>query len=238
VLWIYPDLESLSHAAADLFIRQAKECVQARGRFSVALSGGRTPRRTYELLAQPPYRDRIDWPRMVVFWGDERCVPSNDPRSNARLAREALLDHVPIPAAQINPILCQASPEEGAKGYEALLRNFFQNGPPTLDLIFLGLGADGHTASLFPGSPALKEQTRWVAAVFREEETLGRVTLTPPFINQARAVAFLVAGADKAETLRHILQPPPDAFPLPARLINPASGQLHWLVDRAAAMRL
>lgn len=152
MLWIYPDLESLSRAAADLFLRQADESVPARGRFSVALSGGRTPRRTYELLAQPPWRDRIDWPRIFIFWGDERCVPPDVLRSSARLAREALLGHVPLPDAQIHPILCQTSPEEAAAGYETLLRAFFPEGPPVIDLIFLGLGADGHTASLFPGT--------------------------------------------------------------------------------------
>ena len=149
---VYPDLESLSRAAAALLVKQANLAVAARGRFSVALSGGATPRRTYELLAAPPLVDQAPWDRVHVFWGDERCVPLNDSRSNARLAKEAWLDRVPIPADQIHPLNCAHDPAAAARQYEAQLREFFAGQPPILDLVLLGLGEDGHTASLFPGT--------------------------------------------------------------------------------------
>ena len=162
---VYPDLESLSRAAAALLVKQANLAVAARGRFSVALSGGATPRRTYELLAAPPWVDQAPWDRVHVFWGDERCVPLDDPRSNARLAKEAWLDHVPIPADQIHPLDCADDPAAAAGQYEAQLREFFAGKPPILDLVLLGLGDNGHTASLFPGTTVLAERERWAAAV-------------------------------------------------------------------------
>ena len=166
---VYPDLESLSRAAAALLVRQANLAVAARGRFSVALAGGATPRRTYELLAAPPLADRAPWDRVHVFWGDERCVPLTDPRSNARLAKEAWLDRVPIPGHQIHPLNCALDPAAAARQYEAQLREFFAGQPPILDLVLLGLGDDGHTASLFPGTTVLAETERWAAAVYVAE---------------------------------------------------------------------
>ena len=235
MLRVYPDLESLSQAAAGLFLRHAAQCVKTRGRFSVVLSGGATPRRTYELLAQPPFRDRVAWSRIHVFWGDERCVPPDDPRSNAGMARKALLTKVPIPPAQIHPMLCGPSPKAVALAYEKTLRSHFAGSPPRFDLIFLGLGADGHTASLFPGETRLLEGERWVAAVHPPGRDLPRITLTPAIINQAWLVAFLVAGADKAAILKKTLQGPGDPPRLPAQLIKPISGKIHWLVDQSAA---
>jgi 6-phosphogluconolactonase len=235
---VYPDLESLSRAAAARLVRQAEQAIAARGRFSVALSGGLTPRRTYELLGQAPWKDQGPWDRVHVFWGDERCVPLDDARSNARLAREAWLDRVPIPRGQVHPMKCGAAPAAAAARYEALLREFFGGGPPRLDLVLLGLGEDGHTASLFPGSPVLHEQQRWVAPVYVAEQDLHRLTLTATFINRAAAVAFLVAGAAKAAVVREVLQGPRDPLRLPAQLIHPVSGELLWLVDEAAAAEL
>jgi 6-phosphogluconolactonase len=235
MIWIYDDLESLSHAAAGLFVQQARQAVQAHGRFSVALSGGHTPRRTYELLAQPPFRDRVAWAQVHVFWGDERCVPPDDPRSNERMVREALLDHVPVPPAQIHPILCVQAPREAAEQYEAVLHDFFAGRAPRFDLIFLGLGENGHTASLFPNTPVLEERQRWAAEVYVAEEDLYRVTLTAPAINQAAVVAFLVAGSAKAGILRAVLEGPSDPHRLPAQLIQPAQGELQWLVDQEAS---
>ena len=238
ILQTFPNLESLSQAAAGLFARLAADAVKTRGRFSVALSGGGTPRRAYEILAQPPFREQVSWDCTHVFWGDERCVDPADPRSNTRLAREALLDRVPLPGTQIHPLSCSPSPESGAQNYENLLREFFGGGPPRLDLIFLGLGENGHTASLFPGDPALNERERWTAPVQVAGENLARVTLTVPLINEAAVVAFLVAGAAKAGVLRKVLQGPRDPRRLPAQLINPGGGELYWLVDREAAAEL
>ena len=235
---VYPDLESLSRAAAAFLVAQANQAVAARGRFSVALSGGGTPRRTYELLAAPPLVDQAPWDRMHVFWGDERCVPLDDPRSNARLAREAWLDHVPVPPHQIHPLVCGPAPAAAAREYEAELRSFFAGGPPRLDLVLLGLGDNGHTASLFPGTPVLKEQERWAAAVYVADQDLHRVTLTAPFINRAAVVAFLVAGKGKAAVVREVLHGPRDPRRLPAQLIEPQNGELRWLLDLEAAASL
>ena len=235
---VYPDLESLSRAAAALLVEQANLAVAVRGRFSVALAGGATPRRTYELLAAPPLKDQAPWDRVHVFWGDERCVPLTDPRSNARLAQAAWLDRVPIPAAQIHPMNCASDPAAAAREYEVELREFFAGQPPILDLVLLGLGEDGHTASLFPGTPVLAESERWVAAVAAAEQDLPRVTLTPPLINQAAMVVFLVAGSAKAGVLWDVLHGPRDPGRLPAQLIQPHEGGLLWLVDLAAARSL
>ena len=224
---VYPDLESLSRAAAALLVEQANLAVAARGRFSVALAGGATPRRTYELLAAPPF-DRAPWDRMHVFWGDERCVPLTDPRSNARLAKEAWLDRVPIPGHQIHPLNCALDPAAAARQYEAQLREFFAGQPPILDLVLLGLGDDGHTASLFPGTTVLAETERWAAPLYVAEQDLYRVTLTAPLINQAAVVAFLVAGSAKAGVLKEVLHGPWD----PARLPGPT----HSAAPRGAAL--
>jgi 6-phosphogluconolactonase len=235
---VYPDLESLSRAAAALMVEQANRAAAARGRFSVALAGGATPRRTYELLAAPPLVNQAPWDRVHVFWGDERCVPLTDPRSNARLAKAAWLDRVPIPAAQIHPINCASDPAAAARQYETKLRKFFAGQPPILDLILLGLGEDGHTASLFPGTLALAECERWVAAVNVAHQDLNRITLTVPLINQAAMVVFLVAGGAKAGILRQALHGPRDPVRLPAQLIRPHNGELRWLVDLTAAASL
>ncbi len=238
MIQIFPNKESLSRAAAELFVRQAGQALRARGRFSVVLSGGNTPRGMYELLAQPPCRDRVAWAQVQVFWGDERCVPVDDPRSNARLARQVWLDQAPILPAQIHPILGQLPPEAAARAYEALLKSFFAGHPPRFDLVFLGLGEDGHTASLFHDHEVLKEQVRWAAEVYLAGDNLHRVTLTLPLINQAAVVAFLVAGAAKARILKEVLQGSKKPQRLPAQLINPQGGALLWLVDRKAASQL
>jgi 6-phosphogluconolactonase len=237
-LRVFPDLEALSRGAAALFVEQAQAALAARGRCSVALSGGSTPKRAYELLARSPHRDRVDWPKVHIFWGDERCVPPDDPRSNARLAREALLERVPLPQAQVHPILCQTSPEQAARRYEDLLRRFFAGQSHSFDLVFLGLGEDGHTASLFPGAPVLAERQHWAAAVHDAPDNLDRVTLTPAVINRAALVAFLVAGSGKAGVLRDVLQGRGELHRLPARLIRPEPGRLCWLADEAAAAGL
>jgi 6-phosphogluconolactonase len=235
---VFADEEALSRGAAELFVRVARDAVARRGRFSVALSGGGTPRRTYELLVQPPLRDQMDWTRTHLFWGDERCVAPGDPRSNAHMARETLINQVPIPAGQVHPMDCLPNPAEGARRYEVLLRHFFGEAQPRFDLILLGLGENGHTASLFPGDPGLTDHDIWVAPVYVAEQDLHRLTLTAALINRAREVAFLVAGAAKAAVLREVIQGPLDPLRLPAQLIHPEPGRLHWLLDKAAAANL
>jgi 6-phosphogluconolactonase len=229
-----PNFESFSQAAAELVMEQSKKAIEARGRFSLVLSGGSTPRRTYELLATKTFRTSIEWDKVHIFWGDERCVPPDDPRSNERMARETFLDHVSIPQEQIHPIRCGSSPQQSAQAYESTLKAFFGDHDPSFDTVLLGLGVDGHTASLFPGSPALKENKRWVVATHSGNEDFERVTLTPVLINRAMNVVFLVAGKEKARILREVTEDAAVGDPLPARLIRPAGGQLVWLVDKQA----
>ncbi len=235
---VYPDREALSRAAAGLFAVVAVRAVADHGRCAVLLAGGETPRRTYELLAEEPLRSRVPWGHLHLFWGDERCVPPDDPRSNARMAYRTLLDRVPVPAGQVHPIPGDRDPRQAADEYEALLRRFFAGALPRFDLVLLGLGDDGHTASLFSGSPVLDERERWTAVTRRASEEIDRITLTAPLINKAELAIFLVAGGDKAAALHEVLEEEPDPHCRPARLIRPENGELHWLIDRAAAQLL
>lgn len=232
------DRAALSVAAAEIFAAEARQAVQARGRFVVALSGGNTPQQTYELLTLEPFREQIPWQNIHFFWGDERCVPDDDPRNNARMARQALLNHVPVPAEQVHPMVCGRSPRSAAVEYEGLLRGFFPAGHPRFDLVLLGLGENGHTASLFPGTSVLEEHQRWVAEVSVAGERLYRLTLTTTVINQAALVVFLVSGCAKAPILRKIFDDTQVPNNIPARLIDPVDGELLWLVDRDAASLL
>jgi 6-phosphogluconolactonase len=247
---VYPDGASLAQAAAEHFVTWASEAVAARGLFTVALAGGSTPRSTYALLASADNKHpresapRVDWPRVHVFWGDERCVPPDHPDSNYRMAREALLEKVPIPAENVHRIRGELPPDQAAAAYRAELEPFLGAGG-RFDLILLGMGADGHTASLFPGTAAIHERTRWVVAHYvrrqgRRPDKLSawRVTLTPVVINGAAHVTFLVAGAGKAERLHQVLAGRYQPDVLPAQIVRPSDGQLLWLVDAAAAARL
>ena len=237
-LTIYPDPDGFVHGAAELITDLALAAVAATDRCTVALAGGRTPRPVYAMLASPAFASRIPWDRVHVFFGDERCVPADDERSNYRMAREALLDHVPLPPANIHRIAGEADPALAALAYEQEMRRFFRTEvPPAIDLICLGMGDDGHTASLFPGSAGLREQERWVMPQYVEAMSSWRVTVTPVLINAARNVAFMVAGAGKAETLARVLTGPYEPDALPAQLVQPVNGQTHWLVDAAAGAR-
>ena len=236
MLRVYSDFQALSLAVAQTLVKASATC-PPRELFSVALSGGSTPHRAYELLATQPLRDQVPWKRIHVFWGDERCVPPTDPRSNEGTAREALLDRVPIPKSQIHPILCSGDSRQAARRYESLLLQFFE-GPPRLDLVLLGLGEDGHTASLKPGTSALDERERLAVAVPDLGEGFDRVTLTAPALNGARKIVFAVSGQAKAHALREVLEGPPRPDRFPAQLIHPVDGELLWLVDGPAASLL
>ena len=230
--------EALNRVAAEIFVNEAQRAVAERGRFSVLLSGGDTPQRTYELLAEMPLREQVPWDCVHVFWGDERCVAVDDPRSNYRMARKALLENVPLPESQIHPIYHAGSPQQAAASYSKTLRSHFDSVPPCFDLVYLGIGDDGHTASLFPGSPALDEQERWTAVTRRPGESIERITLTAPLINQAALIVFMVSGAGKAEVLYNVLDNTSCGQVLPASLIRPEKGVIRWLVDREAAALL
>lgn len=239
---IHADADALLGAAAEFVTAQAVAGLAARGRFVVALAGGSTPRGLYERLARAPWRDRIDWSRVHVFWGDERCVPPTHAESNYRMAREALIDHVPLNPVHVHRMRGEDVPDSAACTYETELRAELEavthGGPGVLDLVLLGLGADGHTASLFPGMPSGRLTTRWVVAEHVDTTRGWRLTLTPPIINAARAVLFLVAGEDKAVALAAVLEGPARPSALPAQRITGGGSQVTWLVDRAAATLL
>ena len=231
---VFPDSEALALAAAKVFVTQFKKTMMRSDRFTVVLSGGETPRRIYKLLAQNPFVEEVDWTKVHVFWGDERCVDVDDARSNLTMATKLLLSRVPIPPKQIHPIPFAQNPNQSAEEYEFILKQHFNHSPPRFDLVFLGLGLDGHTASLFPSSPALEEKKNWVVAVQNKWENFSRITLTLEILNQAEIILFLVQGREKAEILKKAFEQSRLEQKIPARLIQPVTGDLRWLVDSAA----
>lgn len=237
---VFEDLPALSRAAASLFIDSCSQAIQQRRWALAALSGGSTPTELYHLLAQPPNAGQIDWARVHIFWGDERCVPPDDPESNYRQASEALLSRVPIPQQNVHRVQGEAAPPDAALSYALELKRF-ASPPlswPRFDLVLLGMGDDGHTASLFPGSPvAVTAPTAAVKADYQGRPA-DRVTLTPVLFNEARRIVFLVSGQSKSQTLANVLNGDYDPDLLPAQRIRPVDGELIWLVDRAAASRL
>ncbi len=229
---VVADLDQIAKTAAEYIIEQVRK---TDNRFSIALSGGSTPKSLFQVLAKPAYRDRIDWSKVHVFWGDERCVPPDDPDSNYHMTRETLLDHIPLLPDQIHRIRGEADPADAAAEYEKLLKTFFATNEPRFDVILLGMGDDGHTASLTPNTPALNETERWVVPTYYEAKQNWRVTFTAPVINAAANVVFLVSGSGKAERLRQVLLGPYQPHQLPSQLVKPTNGNLIWLVDQAAA---
>ena len=236
---IFKDLEKLSRHAAGLFVDQSAQAIQERGRFLVALNGGNTPARLFQLLASD-YKDKVDWSHVHVFWGDERCVPPDDSGSCFGQARDLLLRHVPIPDSNLHRVKGELEPAEASQDYALTLRGF-ASPPfdfPRFDLVYLGMGEDGHTASLFPGSPVeAAEPTRPVTAKYQDRPA-NRVTLTQLVFNQARLIAFMATGEKKAGTLAEVLSDSYNPALLPAQRIDPQDGQLIWLVDEAAAGNL
>ncbi len=228
IIKVFPDPEALAAAAAGAF---ADAAGASTGAFRVALSGGSTPRALYARLAQEPFRSVVPWSRVEIFFGDERCVPADHSDSNFRMADEALLRHVPLEPSRIHRVRTEFPPEEAARRYADEIRG------PHFDWIFLGLGLDGHTASLFPGSPAIGEKTKLVTSAETPETKLPRVTVTVPVINAAAKILFVVAGAEKSEILRRVLEEPATRE-LPASLIASQEGEILWLLDAAAASAL
>jgi len=233
--------QELSEAAAGEVVEAANAAVAQRGRFTVALSGGSTPRNLHTLLATNA-RTSLPWDRMFFFWGDERHVPPTDPESNYRMAEETLLSKIPVAAANVFRIAGEnPNAAAAAEAYEQTVRKFFALQPgefPRLDLILLGMGPDGHTASLFPGSTALQEKSRLVVANWVEKFRTSRITLTLPVLNAARCVVFLVSGTEKAAAVQAVLEGDAPGEQYPAKLVQPSDGKLIWLVDRAAASGL
>ena len=238
---VLADAQELFHAAAEQFIQQANEAISRSGRFAVVLSGGSTPRGLYWLLASE-FRSSVPWKQTFFFWGDERHVPPDHPDSNYRMANEAMLSKVPVPAENVFRIPAEEKDASvAAAEYEQGLRNFFHLQPgefPSFDLIHLGMGPDGHTASLFPGTAALKEKSRLVVANWVEKFKTHRITVTIPVLNNGKCITFMVAGADKAPALHEVLEGDAPGDQFPAKLVRPTKGKLIWFVDRAAAAGL
>ncbi|HVF55355.1 MAG TPA: 6-phosphogluconolactonase [Pyrinomonadaceae bacterium] len=233
---VFDDAGEVARAAANRFVELARAAVASKGTFAVALAGGSTPRSVYELLAGEEFRGAVEWGSVHVFFGDERCVPPDDADSNYRMANEALLSRVPIPTENVHRIRGESDAAANASLYEDEMRAFFGDVDwPRLDLVFLGMGEDGHTASLFPGTEALAETRAWVVANWVEKLGAWRVTLTAPTINHAAHIVFIVNGAAKAARLAEVIKGERRPAELPAQLVRPIDGILEWLVDRAAA---
>lgn len=237
---VFPTSSELSRAAADLFARTAREAISARGRFLCALSGGGTPRGTYALLAEAPYRESLPWDKLFFFWGDERCVPPDDPESCYHQAFSIWLSHVPLPEKNIFRIRGELGPQAAADDYARRLESVFVrfSASSVIDFVLLGLGADGHTASLFPGSAETSGVATVAVTAHYQDRPANRVSLTPDVFNAARNVVFLATGAEKAQALAATLTGPKEPRKLPAQRIQPSDGNVTWLVDVSAASLL
>jgi 6-phosphogluconolactonase len=236
---IYADAGELAHEAARRFAKLAEAYTKDAGRFSFALSGGSTPKAMFQILAEKPFADSLPWRSIYFFWGDERCVPPDHLESNYRMANETLLSKVPVPRENIFRVPAEDEDHErAAANYSETLQKFFADEWPRLDLVFLGMGADGHTASLFPGTAALKVNDRIAVANYVDKFQSWRITLTADTINRARNIIFLVAGEDKAPALKEVIRGPRNPEQYPSQLIESYHGALLWMVDEAAASLL
>ncbi|MDA8100776.1 MAG: 6-phosphogluconolactonase [Nitrospiraceae bacterium] len=234
---ICDDPAALGREAAEALVRAAADATGARGRFSLVLPGGSTPRPLFELLGREPYRSRVPWTRTHLFWSDERLVPPDHDESNYGLAVRTFLPALPVPAEQVHRIRAELGGELAAETYEKELWQAFGGSIPVFDLVILGVGADGHTASLFPGSPAVEEGSRLAFFVAEERRGLRRVTLTLPVLNSSRRVIFLASGSRKANIVASLFDPC-DHRPLPLKMVRPEKGEVVWMIDREAAAGL
>jgi len=237
-LQVYSDAQQLSQAAAKWIAGLIAETLKVRDRFTIALSGGSTPKLLHKILAAAPYKEQIDWSKMHIFWGDERAVPFEDDRNNAKMAYDTLLNFVPVPPSQIHVMRTDIGPEESAIEYEKILHQYFDKTSNSFDLVLLGMGDDGHTLSLFPGTAIVHEEKAWAKAFFLPAQDMFRITLTKTIVNNAAHIAFLTTGTGKAHALKEVLKGAynPDLYP--SQEIKPVSGELHWFVDEAAAANL
>jgi 6-phosphogluconolactonase len=237
-LEIFKTVDAFNKAVAEFIIATAEKSIAAKGRFTLSLSGGQTPGSLYQLLAEPAYSERMPWKNTFIFWGDERCVPLDDDRNNAQQAKILLLDKIDIPASNIHIIPVNLSPSEAARQYEKTVKDFFKEEPMRFDLILLGLGENGHTASLFPGTEIIKEQTAGIREVYVEEEKMFRISMTPYLLNLSHNIIFLVTGKSKADIFNTVLHDAYQPDKYPAQLIKPTDGNLYWFVDKEAAALL
>jgi len=236
-LHILKNTDELSIVAADFIVEHVNKVLAEKDRFTWALSGGSTPEKLHHLLASDAYRNKIDWTKIHIFWGDERFVPFNDERNNAKMAFDTLLNYVPVKKEHIHVMQTEnISPEESAKNYEKILNEYFQEDENTFDLILLGMGDDGHTLSLFPGkTEVIHEEERECISLWLESQNMYRITLTHPVANRSSQILFLTTGSKKANALHEVLEGSynPDLYP--SQIIKPVNGELHWFVDEEAA---
>jgi 6-phosphogluconolactonase len=237
-LHVFKNPDELSHAAAKWIADNITAALQHQDRFTIALSGGSTPKALHKILAASPYKEQIDWSKLHFFWGDERDVPFQDDRNNAKMAYDTLLNFVPTPPYHIHVMRTDISPEESAAEYEKILHFYFDQTATSFDLVLLGMGDDGHTLSLFPGTAAVNEEKAWAIAYFLKAQDMYRITLTKTIVNRAARIAFLTTGTNKAHALKEVLQGAynPDLYP--SQEIKPVKGELHWFVDETAASEL
>lgn len=236
---IYPSLNEFNFGIADWMVAYIKKTLATKDTFTLALSGGNTPKMLYELLSQEPYKHLIDWQKIHIFWGDERFVAASSDQNNAHVAYETLLNKVDVNPQNIHPFNTSVLPEDAAIAYEQLLHRYFDNGTHTFDLTLLGLGDNGHTLSLFPHTKILHEQQHWVQSFWLEEQQMFRISLTAPVVNQSAAIAFLVSGNNKASVVKEVVKGKKDVENYPAQLINPINKDiLHWFLDDNAAKLL
>jgi 6-phosphogluconolactonase len=228
----FNDAAALCSEAMQIFISEAKKAILERGKFSVVLSGGRTPNLMYDLLAKKENSSQVDWSRVFVFWGDERYVGYNSPDNNAFQARAHLLDLVPIPSENIFRIPVTGDHVADAIDYEQTIRQFFQGENPAFDLLFLGMGEEAHTASLFPGSDLITEKDKLVRDVYVEVKQMQRISFTPLLINASKHIVFMITGAEKAPAFDKVINGPFDPQQYPAQIIQPANGQITWLIGK------
>jgi len=233
---VFNNEESLSKAAADLVLSVSKQAIKDSGKFTIALSGGKTPSKLFAILANKPYSKEINWKQTYIFWGDERCIPANNPQNNSYTAKKILLDDIPVPDENIFPIQVNMVPAAAANHYEHTLKIFFKSEKPSFDLILLGMGEDGHTASLFPGTSILFEKEALVKNVYIEEQRMHRISFTIPLINNAKHILFLVTGKEKAGMLFKVLEGKTIPGKYPAKMIKAGKGnKLYWYADKSAA---
>ena len=237
-LHIFDDKETMSEQLASWIERLVQDTLKKQDLFTLVLSGGGTPKLLFQKLASDKFKNKIDWKRIHIFWGDERVVPFEDDRNNAKMAYDILINHIDIPPEQVHIMRTDIEPELAAEKYEKVLHQYFDNTPNSFDLVLLGMGDDGHTLSLFPGSPIIEEHEHWVNSVYNEQQKMYRVTLMPVIVNKASNIAFMVDGAKKANVLQQVIEGPYTPRELPAQIIKPVKGQLSWFLDKAAAKEL
>ncbi len=235
---VFRSVEEMNNTLANLLAEIAEKSVRENGRFLLCLSGGNTPKSFYKLLSANQYRDIIPWKNTFVFWTDERCVPMDDEKNNAHMAGEILLKKIDIPSSNIFPVHVNLTPSDAANNYEQTLKDFFGINPPAFDIILLGLGENGHTASLFPGTSVIFEKSRWVKEIFVEKLQAYRITMTAPLINKSHNIFFLITGEKKSQILKTVLTVPYDPEKYPVQLIKPENGEIIWFADSKAASKL